>query len=270
MRSAALLPFLALGAAVGATPPSDAPAAASRNYEHVEVRLVTIDVTALDSDNRTVRGLGKDSFRLFVDGKETEIDTLDAYCAGEPEPEPRSRRFGDWSTPRDLATGTRRIVLAFDYLHLPIVICPDLGGPCMLHTQALEAYQAALADRPDIQDEEVMVVALTGGLRVEQPFTRDRRTIVETLRRMEYDITLWNGHFAHLTEEGFFRSLESLATLLHATEGPKSVVLLTAGNGPENTYDSDFARIATVASDAQVRFYPVDCRGILSSAGAFT
>jgi len=238
--------------------------------EHVEVRLVTIDVIALDKDDRTVPGLGKESFRLFADGKETPIDTVDAYCGDAPEAEPQSKALGAWATPPDLPNETRRVVLAFDYLHLPYVICPDVTydprqpRSCLMHTQALQAYQAAIAARPEIHDEEIMVVALTGGLRVEQPFTRDRKAVVEALRRMEYDVTLWNGSFQQTTELGFFRGLEALTTLLRATPGPKSVVLLTAGAGPSNGYDVEFARLATTAGDAQVRFYPVDCRGVFA------
>jgi VWFA-related protein len=237
--------------------------------EHVEVRLVTIDVIALDQADQTVPGLGKESFRLFVDRKETPIDTVDSYCGDTPEDDPKSLKFGGWATPANLANETRRTVLAFDYLHLPYVVCPELSydpdhpRTCMLHTQALQAYQAAFAAKPEIQDEEIMVVALTGGLRVEQPFTRDRKAVIETLRRMEFDVTLWNGNFEQMTEFGFFRSLEALTTLLRVNQGPKSVVLLTAGAGPDDSYDGDFARIAAAASDARARIYPVDCRGLV-------
>jgi hypothetical protein len=112
-----------------------------------------------------------------------------------------------------------------------------------------------------------MVAALNGGLRVEQPFTSDRSAVVETLRRMQYDVTLYAGHFAHTTEYGFFAGLGALMTLLRATPGPKSVVFLTAGEGPSEDYDGDFARLATLASDAQARIYPVDCRGLFLGHG---
>jgi len=239
--------------------------------ESVEVRLVTVDVVALDADDRTVADLGKDDFVLRVDGKETPIDTLDTFCDGGAENDPADRRFGKWATPRDLAEGTRRVVLAFDYLHLPTLRCPDTDapGPCMYHTRALQDFQDVIAAKSEIGDEEIMVVALTGGLRVEQPFTRDREAVVATLRRMEHDISLWNGNFGHLTETPLFVSLRALTTVLRTTPGPKAVVLVSAGSGPGDSYQLDFERLAAAASDAQVAFYTVDCQGLFA-AGGFT
>jgi VWFA-related protein len=226
--------------------------------EKIEVRLVTIDVVALDADDATVPDLTKDDLELFVDGKRADIDTFDAYCASGAEADPKSLRFGQWPTPRNLQTGTRRVVLAFDYLHL--------GG--ILKTQALQDFQHMFKAKTEVADEELMVVALTGGLRVEQPFTKDREAVVNTLRRMEHDISLWNGNFAHLTETPLFRSLAALVTVLRASPGPKSVVFVSGMSGPDDFYDLDFDLLAAAASDAQVSFYTVDAKGLLATAPA--
>lgn len=234
--------------------------------ETLEVRLVTVDVVALGADEATVADLSKDEFDLVVDGKPAEIDTLDVFCDGGSEADPTTKRIGQWPTPKDLGEGTRRVVLAFDYLHLPTAICPDSlgGGPCLYHTKALQDYQRVVAAKEEIGDEDMMVVALTGGLRVEQPFTRDREAVVSTLRRMEHDVSLWNGTFAHLTEEPLFASLRALVNVLGIYPGPKAVVFVSAGGGPGVTYDGDFDRLAAAASDARVSFYTVDCMGMYS------
>jgi len=112
-----------------------------------------------------------------------------------------------------------------------------------------------------------MVVALTGGVRVEQPFTTDREAVVESLRRMEHDITLWNGNFSHLTEQPMFAGLQSLVTVLRMTPGPKAVVLFSAGTEAGQFYDPDFDRLSAVASEAQVSFYAVDCMGVFEKPG---
>jgi VWFA-related protein len=231
--------------------------------ESVEVRLVVMDVVALDDKDRTVPDLTKDDFRLFVDRKETPIDTLDVQCDGGSD-DPKSKKFGGWTMPADLSSGKRRIVLAFDYIHLTTVPCPGSVQPCMYHTQALRAYQAMLTAKSGVQDEELMVAALTGGLRVEQPFTPDRAAVVATLRRMENDITLWNGTFDPITEMSLFSGLEGLITILRAVPGPKAIVFLTAGNGPSEFYQLYFERLAAAASDARVTIYPVDCRGMFA------
>jgi VWFA-related protein len=252
---------------IGAQSPPAAPLP-SELKESIEVRLVTIDVVALDANEKTVPDLTKNDFELFVDGKRVEIDTLDSLCSSGAEADPKSGRLGEWPTPRDLTDGTRRIVLAFDYLHLPTAPCPGLEpGPCLFHTKALQDFQRMLEAKAGITDEEMMVVALTGGLRVEQPFTKDREVVVDTLRRMEHDITLWNGNFDHLDEEPLFRSLRALVTVLRVSPGPKAVVFVSAGTGPGNTYDLDYERLAAAASDAQVSFYTVDCMGLYPSSG---
>jgi VWFA-related protein len=269
---------LAVSCAFGSgTAADDPPPVSAGITESVEVRLVTVEVVALDGKDRTVADLTKEDFKLFVDRKERPIDTFDVACEGGSLDDPKSKRFGGWETPPNLAAGTRRVVFAFDYLHLPSTPCPDasasrdgrtriLSQPtCMYHTQSLRDYQAMLAAKTEVHDEELMVVALTGGLRVEQPFTRDRTAVVATLRRMEHDITLWNGRFDHLNEISLFAGLEALVTVLRAVPGPKAVVLITAGGGPSEFYQLYFERLAAVASDARVAIYPVDCRGIFGT-----
>jgi VWFA-related protein len=256
---------LIAGAAIAADGAPPATPLTTDASTSIEVRLVTVDVIALDARDRTVPNLTKQDFQLFVDGKESEIDTLDASCEAGAQDDPHSIKLGGWETPADLVHGVRRIVLAFDYLHLPVAPCPDSldpTGPCMLHTRALRAYEEALEARRDVADEETMVVALTGGLRIEQPFTRDREAVIRTLHRMEADVSLWNGNFGHLTETPLFTGLQALVTVLHAVPGPKAVVLLSAGAGPTGPYDREFDRLAAASSDAQVSFYPVDCQGL--------
>jgi VWFA-related protein len=260
-----------VGSMIGAgATAQDPPPVESGLGTRVEVRLVTVDVIALDRADRTVADLSRDDFRLFVDGKETPIDTLDVFCDGGGSEDPVARRIGDWDTPADLSGGTRRVVLAFDYLHLPTVPCPDGDLPCHYDTQSLQQFQDVLAAKTEVTDEEVMVVAVTNGVRIEQPFTRDRRAVVETLRRMEHDVSLWAGNFSHLTELPLFSGLNALMTILRPVPGPKAVVFVSAGKGPGADYESDFRRLAARASDAQASIYSVDCRGLFTSRAEYT
>jgi VWFA-related protein len=261
-----VLAALLAAAAGGAQTPSEPPLPTDIE-EKIEVRLVTLDVVAMDGAGRTVADLARDDVDLMVDGTPTPIDAWDLSCSAGPEADPTGK-LGAWPTPTDLAEGTRRVVLAFDYLHLPTAPCPD-GGPCLYHTKALQDYQRVLAAKTDIGDEEMMVVALTGGLRVEQPLTRDHAAVVATLHRMEHDVTLWNGNFTHLTEEPLFDSLRALVNVLGAIPGPKAVVFISAGPGPGDRFQLFYENLAADASVAQVSFFTVDCRG-LDTATRFT
>jgi hypothetical protein len=107
-----------------------------------------------------------------------------------------------------------------------------------------------------------MIVALTGGLRIEQPFTSDPDEVASSLERMEYDVTLYNGDFSHLTEYPLFRSLEALVGVLESVPGPKNVVLFSGGRGPGISYDPEFRVLASRAGAARVSFYTVDCLGL--------
>src|SRR5262245_4645087 len=87
----------------------------SGETERVEVRLVTLDVTVLDSKDQAVPGLLRSDFELEVDGKPVEIATFDADCAEHPGG--AGPEVEDLSAPSEPA-GARRIVLALDYLHM--------------------------------------------------------------------------------------------------------------------------------------------------------
>lgn len=229
--------------------------------ERVVVRLATIDALVLDAAGRTVPGLTAGDFDLSVDGRSATIDTFDTACGVAASSDPQALNAGGWKDQDTLSSSPHRIVLAFDYLHLPLLPCPDqTDGTCLEQTKTLRALRGALAANPD-WDDEVMIVALTGSVRVEQSFTRDRATTLETLQRMELDVTLWGGQFEHYSAKPFFGGLRALLETLKALPGPKALVLFSGGNGPANRYDHDYREIAALAGDARTAIYPVDCRG---------
>ena len=254
--------FVVFGCAHGSASPTESNSPVRTPLsEHVEVRLVTIDVLALDPKERTVPNLKATDFDLSVDGQSTKIDTFEELCDDGARPEPVFDRKQAPIDEREGSQPARQIVLAFDYLHLPYLPCPGAGGPCLLHTKTLQDVRSTLLSAAGPSDR-VMVVALTGGLRVEQSFTADRETTLRTLKRMEYDVTLWAGHFEHLTEKPFFRSLDALMDTLRDVQGSKAVVLFSGGTGPGDRYTSDIQALAAKAGDARVSIYPVDCQGL--------
>lgn len=222
--------------------------------EEVEVRLVLVDVVVLDRADRTVPDLRLEDFEVIVDGKPLPIDTLDVGCPaggvddpiGVPNPKKRQPPAG----PRV----DRKIVLAFDYLHLA-------------HFHRVEMLDNArrMMRSASVPGEQILVAALNGGLRIEQPFTADRDAVERTLKRMQYDVTLFQPDFRHLTEEPFFTGMQALFAVLETVPGPKAVVLFSNNPGTTSAVeDLGFARLAASASDARCSIYPVHADGLIA------
>lgn len=231
-----------------------------KRSESVEVRLVTLDVVVTDREGKTVPDLQTADFELTVDGVPTRVDTLDATCPSGPAAMPLAGHLADWKEPPTGENSPRRIVLAFDYLHIA-------RADPVLPAAVLHYLQRKLPSAPQGL-EEIMVVVFDGALRVEQPFTRDREEVLRTLRRMDHDVTLYGGYFEHSTEGPFFNGLQSLLDLLDLVPGTKALVLFSAGNGPGPFYDPSFLKVAERATSARTSIYPVSCEGLL--AGRFT
>lgn len=219
--------------------------------EQVEVRLVLVDTLVLDRAGRTVADLNRDDFELFVDYAPRVIDTLDHACPSGAAEDPRAvSRLGD-ARPTPAPDDARQLVLALDYMHL---------GQTE-RVEVIESLRDTIAGS-DPAAEQVMIAAITGDLRIEQVFTGDRQRTLDTLERMEHDISLWLPAFDHLHELRFFRSLDRLVDLLGLVPGSKAVVLYSNIPGPSASYDLAFERLASKATHARVVFYPVLARGL--------
>jgi VWFA-related protein len=204
--------------------------------EHVEVNLAIVDVQVLDAKGHAVPGLAANDFELVVDHRVRPIVSFDVSC-GE------SAHSSGASSAESPA-----LVLAFDYQHLNGI---QRGA-------ALESARRAIAAAGP--DGEVMVAALTGGLRVEQPFTSDVARVPAALRKMQYDVSLFAGNFSHLTEDGFVRGLTALFDVAATLPKPKAVLFFSAmGDVP---LDSQFKDLAAKASASRSVVYPIDVRGL--------
>lgn len=245
----AILTLVTSAPAADPPPPKPADVGAATT---VEVRLVTIDALVLDREERTVAGLGKGDFALTVDGKPAEIETFDVDCPIGDAPDPRGLAPGQ---AREFAPGggpARRLVLVVDYYHV--------------HHEALGYVFATLDDLVERRlagDEELMLVALANGVRVEQDFTRDREAVRRALRRMQYDVSLFAGNFRHLTEAPVFEGLEVLYQILSEIPGSKAIVLYSDGMWPAALEsDESFSRLAALAGNARAAVYPVVTSGL--------
>jgi hypothetical protein len=125
----------------------------------------------------------------------------------------------------------------------------------------LEQARAMVRHGATAQDR-IMVAALDGGLRIEQTFTVDTDRVLATLERMEYDITLWEPAFGHLTEEPFFAGLRALLEVLAFEPGDKGIVLFSNSPAPADESDRAFAELAATAGVARCAIYPVHAAGL--------
>ncbi len=209
-----------------------------------------LDAIVVDRDGRTVPGLTLEDFEVVnKGGRRVPVDTLDVNCDAGSAEDPIGVRLAEDRRPPVAAANGRKIVLAMDYLHLPQQLRPDV----------LEQAQAMVESGASPGDE-FMVAALNGGLRIEQAFTSDTEKVVRTLRRMQYDITLWEPSFVHLNERGFVEGTTMLFEVLDAVPGPKAVVLYsTMADVP---LDNEFAQIAGIAAASRCSIYPVDADGL--------
>ena len=110
----------------------------------------------------------------------------------------------------------------------------------------------------------MLIAALTGGMRIEQNFTSDTDTLTRTLERMQYDISLWEPSFAHLTDGSFFGGMQALLDVLGTIPGSKAMVLFSNNPGTTDTYDQEFAQLAASSSIARCSIYPVHTMGLVT------
>jgi len=231
--------------------------------EKVQVRLVTMDIVVLDGKDRAVPGLKPEDFELRVDDDAVPVDTLDEACVGGGLDEPEAVRLAENRPPLAPGETPRRIAWVLDYQHL------DFGARDRTFTNL-----RALARGRALEGTEVLVAALTGGLRVEQTFTGDVNRLLQTLDRMERDVTLWNGNFRHTTEEGLFAAMDALCDILAVVPGSKAAVVFSGWQAPRRPltlemYEPQFLRLSALASDARVTFYPVEVEGLSAEPGSF-
>jgi VWFA-related protein len=149
------------------------------------------------------------------------------------------------------AAAPAKIVLAFDYLHLNRIQRVD----------ALERVEAMVEQDVNVPFE-TMLVALTGGVRVEQPFTDDPGELLTALDRMQHDPSLSVPEFRHENAYVFIDGLVALIDVLGREPGSKAVVLFSAME--DVPLDAQFRQVAAVAASSRVSIYTVDVRGLVT------
>jgi len=217
--------------------------------EQVKVRLVLLDVLVLDAQQRTVPDLTREDFEILSGGNRVDIDTLDVACPGGAAEEPVGVRHASRRPGAVAPEAERRIVFAVDYQHLGRI-------------ERIEALEQArqMVEHGSVAGDRIMLVALNGGMRVEQTPTQDRETVLQSLERMEYDVSLYGRDFPHLNENGFMRGMTALLDVLGTMPGQKALVLFTTMR--DVPLDLQFRQLAAHAAASRCSIYPVDVLGL--------
>lgn len=253
----ALLPLIVC-TPVRAESPSPAPSAKGLE-EKVQVRLLQVDAIVLDKDGRTVPDLQKTDFTLKIGGTRLEVNTVDLLCPIGAAAEPPPLAGTGATAPAPIGPGVkRRVVFAFDYSFLDVT----------MRAQVLDAA-AAMLRLAKTDEEEVMIVALAGQVRIEQKFTQNLGQLVGALSRMKHDVTLWGREFPiGSTGRGYFADLSTLMDVLGSYDGAKAVVLFSQANRVGTTMqDAFFNDVAAHAAAGRAAIYPAE-PNMISSARA--
>jgi VWFA-related protein len=253
------------------------------------VDLVRLDVTVVDAGGKPVDGLAPRDFDVRVNGISLPVTTLRYLELGSLSH--AAAEGASTSTSAQPSAGGRIIVIAVDEESLPDT---DSAKPLM-------ETIAAWIDRLTPADRMSIVALPPPGVR--QKFTSDKGALKRTLYRLHARASMslappgaqgFGGNrattasprpderaggnstfvgpeaFSTVSEQGtLLVALEDLASSLVKVEGPKTLVLVTAGLGFDSGLLSRYRAIASKASEARLRMYVLQPHsGVAPASGA--
>jgi VWFA-related protein len=166
-----LAAVLAFSPAVPASAQSDAPRSVRSSVEAI---AADVEVLVLDSKGKPVEGLAKGDFRLFVNGKETPIDWLEAPAV--PAAVPASASAPALPAPAaEALTGA----VAARRMHSTVFVISDLQTDLRSRNAGLDALKTYVDRMP--ASEEAAVYLLDNGVRRLAAFTSDRSALKRAL-----------------------------------------------------------------------------------------
>lgn len=164
---------LAAAVAARAQQPPEPPAAAFG--ERVDVVLVEVETVVTDRQGRRVAGLGRDDFRLLVDGEPVEIAVFEEVRRGD-EPLAAAPPAGEGAAPAPAADPAATVASTARYL----VFVDRYFGSDAGRLRVLERLRDDLGELAP--GDEVAIVGWDGSrLDVELPWTSDRVKVGRTL-----------------------------------------------------------------------------------------
>lgn len=167
-----LAAVLAFSPAVPASAQSDAPRSVKSSVEAV---AADVEVLVLDSKGKPVQGLAKGDFKLFVNGKETPIDWLEAPAVPAAAPVSAAASSAPAAPAAEALTGAA----AARRMHSTVFVISDLQTDLRSRNAGLDALKTYVDRMP--AGEEAAVYLLDNGVRRLQAFTADRSALKKAL-----------------------------------------------------------------------------------------
>jgi VWFA-related protein len=189
-RSKRLLPLSALvilalpGLAAAAEPAKPAPPPSSEDtfFEVMEVNVVNVDVYVTDRQGKPVKGLTKDDFVVYEDGKPIEITNF--YAADDQVLTAEASAPEGAAAGQGAAAAAARQVPPEQQLHLAIYIDNKNLTP-RARNEALKAVKSFLGSQVKAADQ-ILVVTYNGpgSLKIEQAATNDPAAVIQKLEQV--------------------------------------------------------------------------------------
>ncbi|HTR03717.1 MAG TPA: VWA domain-containing protein [Thermoanaerobaculia bacterium] len=245
--------------------------------EQVHVTVVEVTLHAADRTGEPVRGLGPRDLRLFVDGRDVPIESLDwvsnePKAATEPVPTPPAPALAATPAAAEAPVPTGRLIVFFFQWHIEAV---KIEGHLRLSRQALEFLDTL---QPD---DEVAVVTFGSSLWLRQDFTRDRARVRAAIRNA---LVLDNAPASpgppsleaivrdHASVTSIEKAFAALGDALRPLAGSKAILFLGWGVGEASflgpggslgtmRYSADYERAIAALGRAQAPVFSLDVSG---------
>ncbi len=237
------------------------------NIIRVEVPIVTIDVVVTDKKNKPVKGLTKDDFRIFEDGKVQDIVNFDYYSEDEPRTElasitsdnPISSQRQNYlvflfdNSTMDSASQQRAREAATQFIDQNL----REGDYVAIATyrNAMEIVQNFTANKPRIERALGEINGLTGQHAVDALSAGTNSNLNSALRNMNSLGASYDARNLLLAMRGLFSSLKNV-------KGHKSLIVFSGGVSLPSDNAADLYAAIDTANKANVTVYTIDAKGL--------
>lgn len=180
--------LLGSGGSLFAAPAADPPKKPEREdlfLETVNVSVVNVDVYVTDKKGEPVRGLSKDDFEIFENGKPVEVTNFFAVDGGKAVPQPGDEPAAPAAAPQGPPGAPRAEPPMPEDQRLRLIIYIDNFNLQPFNRNRVMRELRAFLGQHVGKGDQVMLVTFDRELHVRNPFTSDASLIANRLLELE-------------------------------------------------------------------------------------